>query len=139
MQRLFSAFPGRGPGAGLLLLRVAVGAIVIAEGSIVLSARGSAPGLMIAVALILVGTMLTVGVLTPLAGVLAALTSVLSGSPWVAFSSPTSLDDWIGRIFFVIVSLAIALLGPGAFSLDAYLFGRREIVIPRQTHAERSL
>lgn len=94
---------------------------------------------MIAVALILVGTMLTVGVLTPLACVLAALTSVLSNSPWVAFSSPTSLDDWIGRIFFVIVSLAIALLGPGAFSLDAYLFGRREIVIPRQTHAERSL
>lgn len=116
-----------------------MGIIVIAEGSIVLSARGSAPGLMIAVALILVGTMLTVGVLTPLAGVLAALMSVLGGSPWLAFSSATSLDDWIGRLFFVIISLAIALLGPGAFSLDAYLFGRREIVIPRQTHAERSL
>jgi uncharacterized membrane protein YphA (DoxX/SURF4 family) len=139
VQRLFSAFPGRGPGAGLLLLRVAVGIVVIAEGSIVLSARGSALGLLIAVALILVGTMLTVGVLTPFAGLLAALMSALGGTPWLALSSATSVDDWVGRLFFVIVSLAIALLGPGAFSLDAYLFGRREIVIPRQSPAERSL
>jgi hypothetical protein len=28
------------------------------------------------------------------------------------------------------VALAIALLGPGAISLDAYFFGRRKIVIP---------
>jgi len=139
VQRLFSAFPGRGPGTGLLLLRVAVGIVVIAEGSIVLSTRGSALGLLMAVALILVGTMLAVGVLTPLAGLLAAITSVLGGSPWLALSSSTLVDDWVGRAFFVIVSLAIALLGPGAFSLDAYLFGRREIVIPRQSPAERSL
>jgi len=31
----------------------------------------------------------------------------------------------------VILAAAIALLGPGAFSLDARLFGRREIVIPK--------
>ena len=116
-----------------------MGIVVIAEGSIVLSARGSALGLVIAGALILVGTMLTVGVLTPFAGLLAALMSALGGTPWLALSSSTSVDDWVGRLFFVIVSLAIALLGPGAFSLDAYLFGRREIVIPRQSQAERSL
>jgi hypothetical protein len=28
------------------------------------------------------------------------------------------------------MSLALVLLGPGAFSLDARLFGRREIIIP---------
>jgi hypothetical protein len=30
----------------------------------------------------------------------------------------------------IAVSAAIALLGPGAFSLDARLFGWKEIVIP---------
>jgi hypothetical protein len=28
------------------------------------------------------------------------------------------------------MAVAVALMGPGAFSLDARLFGRREIVIP---------
>lgn len=28
------------------------------------------------------------------------------------------------------MSLALLMLGPGAFSLDARLFGRREIIIP---------
>jgi len=37
-----------------------------------------------------------------------------------------------GMLTFLIVvsAIAIALLGPGAFSLDGALFGRREIVIP---------
>ena len=139
MQRLFSAFPNRGPGAGLLLLRSAVGATVIVQGLIVLSARDLPQETLTAAVLILLGTMLAVGVLTPFAGFVTALVSVLGRSPWLAFSSSTSFDEWIGRLFFLIVSLAIALLGPGAFSLDAYLFGRREIVIPRQSHADRSL
>jgi uncharacterized membrane protein YphA (DoxX/SURF4 family) len=36
----------------------------------------------------------------------------------------------IASIYLAVISLAIVLLGPGAFSLDARLFGRREIVIP---------
>ena len=35
----------------------------------------------------------------------------------------------------VIVAVAIALLGPGAYSLDSYLFGRREIVIAARGHS----
>jgi len=33
--------------------------------------------------------------------------------------------------------LAIALLGPGAFSIDSYRFGRREIVIPGDSPSRR--
>jgi len=30
----------------------------------------------------------------------------------------------------VVLAIVIALLGPGAFSVDARMFGRREILIP---------
>jgi len=33
----------------------------------------------------------------------------------------------------IVAAVALALLGPGAFSLDGRLFGRREIVIPPAT------
>jgi uncharacterized membrane protein YphA (DoxX/SURF4 family) len=33
-------------------------------------------------------------------------------------------------LLMVITAMGIALLGPGAFSVDGQLFGRREIVIP---------
>jgi hypothetical protein len=33
-------------------------------------------------------------------------------------------------VYLIIMSMVVVLLGPGAFSLDAYLFGPREIAIP---------
>ena len=37
----------------------------------------------------------------------------------------------------IAVAMAICLLGPGAFSIDARLFGPREIIIPRDSRAPR--
>jgi hypothetical protein len=33
----------------------------------------------------------------------------------------------------IVDAIALALLGPGAHSIDAWLFGRREIIIPRDS------
>jgi uncharacterized membrane protein YphA (DoxX/SURF4 family) len=137
VQRLFSAFPDRGPGAGLLVLRVAAGTILVFQGALAHSTRGGAtPELLLAWLTLAVGAMLIVGVLTPVAGLGAMLVSVLTASTWLPHPPADSVNSWTARLFFVVVSFAIALLGPGAFSLDAYLFGRREIVIPRQSPAD---
>jgi hypothetical protein len=37
-----------------------------------------------------------------------------------------------------VAAVALALLGPGAFSLDGRLFGRREIVIPPSSRKPES-
>jgi uncharacterized membrane protein YphA (DoxX/SURF4 family) len=75
------------------------------------------------------GAALVVGFLTPVAGVAAGLfTAVIA----LAELTPRPSDENLLPLFVVMVSVAITFLGPGAFSLDSYLFGRREIVIPRE-------
>jgi hypothetical protein len=50
---------------------------------------------------------------------------------------PFPAGTGIGSLFRVLVMVAIALLGPGAISLDAALFGRREIAIPPMPEGAR--
>jgi len=118
MQRLFSTFPEGWPGAGLLFLR-AVAAIAPVQHGI----AGLLPALVI-VKLVAAGAvaLLLVGLWTPLAGVLMAVTELS-----LAFSHPT--DPWI-HILLGALGIALAMLGPGAWSVDARLFGRKRIQIP---------
>jgi len=70
-----------------------------------------------------------IGFLTPIVSIAAALASVgfaLNVFPKV----PSSLIARLGIIDAVVIAMALAVLGAGAFSLDAVLFGRREIIIP---------
>ena len=136
LHRLFySAFPRGRPGVGLLLLRAAVGLSAVVQGGIYLADRGD-PILAtwVAGALALVsGALLLVGLLTPLAGILAGLGDVSVALSWFPAPAPNLLDGTVCILFLVVMAAAIVLLGPGAFSLDARLFGRREIVIPRSS------
>jgi len=77
---------------------------------------------------ILIGTALMIGFLTPIAGACASLGNLANGVSW-SFTSGEKVNGIIA-LYLVVISIAISLLGPGAFSLDARLFGRREIVIP---------
>jgi uncharacterized membrane protein YphA (DoxX/SURF4 family) len=127
-----STFPSGWPGVGLLLLRAAVGAVVAVQGGVWLVEGvnlkfGAWLTGMLAVAC---GVSLLAGFLTPLASILASLGSVSVALSWIPAPAPYLLDDKLSITFVVIMTVAIFLIGPGAFSLDARLFGRREIIIP---------
>jgi uncharacterized membrane protein YphA (DoxX/SURF4 family) len=83
------------------------------------------------------GVCLVAGFLTPGAGVCAGLGTIVivwSDSPVLA--GGLTIDSVTG--FFVLAdAAALVLLGPGALSMDARLFGRREIVIPHVPRAGR--
>jgi uncharacterized membrane protein YphA (DoxX/SURF4 family) len=77
---------------------------------------------------ILIGTALMIGFLTPIAGACASLGNLANGVSWSLTSGGNT--NAIIAAYLVVICIAITLLGPGAFSLDARLFGRREIIIP---------
>lgn len=83
------------------------------------------------------GASLLLGFLTPVAGVLAGLGSVASAFSWLPAPAPNLLDAKLSLLFAIIMVAAIVLLGPGAFSVDARLFGRREISIPPASRSSK--
>ena len=132
LQRLFSTFPGGRPGLGLLLLRAVVGPSAIAEGIFYLTGlpNPSVVTWLLGFVLILSGVGLTIGFLTPLAGLLAGIHFLGVAASWFPVPSWNLHDFRLMALGLIATTFAVALIGPGAFSLDGYLFGRREIVIP---------
>ena len=124
MQRLFSTFAEGWPGFGLLLQRVLTSAILLYfAGTHLLESNSSVPSLphlMAAVA----GALLLFGLWTPLAGSAIAIVEIWiflarSGNPLIA-------------IVLVSLGATVAMIGPGVWSIDAQLYGRKHIEPSRQ-------
>jgi hypothetical protein len=121
------------PGLALLLLRLALAAALAVAGA---TAIAGAPGRGVAGAVlgwlaVASGGALLVGAFTPAAGILAAVVTVALAAPTGAVDAAVGLRGSRGDVLAFVVSVALVLLGPGAFSVDARLFGWREIVVPR--------
>jgi len=132
LQRLFSTFPGGLPGVGLLLLRSTIGFTAAVQGVLYLlhSCNGQAGAWLAAALLILSGSSLLIGFLSPAASLLVSLGNLGILLSW--FPPPWNLfNAKLANALIIVTSLAAAFLGPGAFSLDSHLFGRREITIPK--------
>ncbi|UXH76780.1 hypothetical protein [Roseateles amylovorans] len=126
MQTLFSCFPTGLPGIALLLMRVAL-CMLVAE----VTGWPSDPlnrGAMAVIAWA-ASAALVIGFLTP---VIAILCVLVVGRAWLLM--PPAVD--LMQICLVLEAVALALLGPGAYSLDARCFGRRRIVFARDDETD---
>jgi putative oxidoreductase len=121
VQRLFSTFADGSPGVGLLLLRLLTAGGLVYFG--IEGIRESPVPLMIGLqgAGIAAGILLAAGLFTPLAGTVAAIAKI--GIAIARFSSETG-NAWIA-LTQVILAVALVMIGPGAYSIDARRFGRK--------------
>lgn len=119
MQRTYSMFPLGAPGVGLVLLRLCLAtALWLLQGSMLSAAANSTvfwSSLCISLALL-------IGLLTPVACalciVLASIALLSPDHPLLMYVLSIALD-----------AFALLLLGPGAYSVDARLYGHRVLTI----------
>jgi len=118
VQRLFSTFAGGWPGAGLLIQRLLVGAALVYGAVATPAGTVAAPQVVGAFA----GLLLMAGLWTPVAGLVAA-----SAEAWIA----VSLRVYAGHAaLLAVLGVTLALIGPGVWSFDAKLYGRKHLAPP---------
>jgi uncharacterized membrane protein YphA (DoxX/SURF4 family) len=77
------------------------------------------------------GVALVLGVTTSVAAFLVVAGVVCTSASWLPSPTPNLFEPWPVAALVIIVAAAILFLGPGAFSIDARLFGLRKITISR--------
>lgn len=131
LRRLYSTFAGGWPGTGLLLMRVVVGSMLIVRASLRL--WSDPPPLSVTIPAVLLfgaGILLAVGLWTPIAGISVALVEI-----WKTLTLPG--DKWVWLLLGT-AAAALAMLGPGLWSIDARLFGWKRIEAPPRKNSSDS-
>ena len=121
MRRLYSTFADGWPGIGLLAMRLVVGSVLLVCAT---SQPWSGPPLQATLSfasLAAPGLLLIIGLWTPLAGISLAV---------VAISRIVMSHDQLVPLLTGTIGGALAMLGPGRWSLDARLFGWKRIEPP---------
>jgi uncharacterized membrane protein YphA (DoxX/SURF4 family) len=119
LQRLFSTFASGWPGTGLLLQRILAAVLLIRFG--IMNFSGTPYSLSMTPQIIAsgAGMFLLVGLWTPIMGSVICVVEL-----WAAISHIS--EPWIPIILATLGGTA-AMIGPGAWSIDARLFGRKHI------------
>jgi putative oxidoreductase len=130
LRRLYSTFAGGWPGTGLLLMRVVIGSALVVRAA---SKLWIDPPLNVTIPAVLAigaGILLIAGLWTPIVGTSIAMIEIwkmltLSGDKWVWLLLGTA-------------GAALAMLGPGLWSVDARLFGWKRIEAPPRKTSSQS-
>ena len=119
VRRLFSTFARGWPGVGLLLLRVTAGITLVVRSILVLENTPTFGTGYFQIFIATVGLLLIAGLWTPVVATVMVLLEL-----WRIISRHGDLSS---DILLCTLALAIALLGPGGWSIDARLFGWKRI------------
>jgi putative oxidoreductase len=119
VRRLFSTFARGWPGVGLFLLRIVAGGSLIIDGVEKYQAGQTVEPEILGLFAIGNGALLIAGLWTPIAGPL-----VIAFSTWGIL---VQHDNPHPGILLAAIGAALALVGPGALSVDARLFGWKRI------------
>jgi len=128
MQRLFSTFPNSWPGGGLFLLRLTLAVPAAVDALLMLLPVHSAWEATIGVVSIVTSTLVLLGLWTPYA---AATLGVAQLSPLLFDGFP--VETQVSR---AAIAISLVMLGPGAWSIDRRLFGRKRIDLPAKQPSE---
>jgi putative oxidoreductase len=123
VRRLFSTFARGWPGTGLLVLRLVGGTAFVGRAVATLHSGllTLLPDGLLAIA---AGLCLLAGLWTPIAGSLVAAIGI-----WFAFTHA----DPLASVLLATIGAGLALTGPGAWSIDARLFGWKRIDVRDRT------
>jgi len=119
LRRLYSTFAGGWPGTGLILMRLVAGVALTYIAGFTLRSSPPIPIAIVSLLLLGGGFLLAVGLCTPIVGMLVALIETLR-----LFTSPSV---WLPDLLLATFGAALAMLGPGQWSIDARLFGWKRI------------
>ena len=122
MQRLFSTFADGWPGVGLLLQRLLTGAILLDRGIMHLGQASQFAPITPHIIGAGAGILLLAGLWTPVGGALVTIVEL-----WVVSSQ---VGDPLLPLMLATLGATLAMIGPGAWSIDARLFGRKHIEPP---------
>ena len=119
MQRLFSTFANGWPGRGLLLQRLLTAMVLFYSAIMHLDQTIPVASIVLRMTGAVMGILLLAGLWTPIAGALVALLEICIA----IFFAANPLIHIMAATF----GATLAMIGPGAWSIDARLFGRKRI------------
>jgi putative oxidoreductase len=122
VQRLFPTFADGWPGGGLLLQRLLAGGALVYHGLACFSETPICASFVTQGIGVLAGVLLIAGLWTPIAGVVVAVVEAR-----IAFTSDANASI---SIVLAILGATLAMIGPGTWSVDGLMFGRKHIVTP---------